>query len=581
MKSIRLSVGAYVTGLFLGAFCFATLQAQPPAAKPNAAPPAAAPKKYPTLPLADSLKKPEDRKEPEKKKTDAIKQSYDDAAVRGFYTGWIIPAMTYAAEANINEYRDAFNNDNFLCTSAGRPLFTKMVFDELKPKIEQGGFHPATITNWIFMIGELDSSGERGRNRVPYVESSKALMAWAFDAAQPDYVRIASLAALERHLAGWQDAAKAQMAEKLLTMLEEPKPVARTSSVHGFICRKCLDLLERCNAVLNPRVNQFVLAQVQDVSADTNLRLHCIDLLGSKEFSKSIPPETADILMQQTCKITLERLKYWNYQTDRISQIASSITSGIGGGGGRANMPGMGGGPGMGSGGGEADESSGAGGGAPPGGSPYNPGGGAPGGTTGRKPSGPTQPPEVRIVRRYVYEVLDHVRMGLSGTRKHGELDERNGILPLLEQHDNGPLAQKVLDELTNLQEALRSPTIKDIRGMKMEIEIVMTDLKTALQEYPGVASQEEIEADKAEEAAAEDSTPPAEGDNTGDNTGDKAGQGEEGKSGDDASGGQTGGTDRGTGDSDPGAGPTDPGTGAGAPGPGDPGGGDPGNGGN
>ncbi len=579
MKTIRLSVGTCVIALFVGGFNSAALQAQPPASPPAATPaapasPPAAKPKYTIIPPADAMKKAEGRKEPEKKKNEAIKQSYDDAVVRAYYATFLIPAMTYASEANINEYRDTFTNDNLLCTGAGRETFSRMIFGELKPKIDQGDFHPATITNWIFMIGELDISGERNKNRVPFVEGSKALMSWAFDAKRPDYVRIASLAALERHVAGWQDAAKAQMAEKLLTMLEEPKPVARTTAVHGFIGRKCLDLLTRCNAVLNPRVNQFVLAHVQDESADTNLRLRCIHLLGSKEFSKSIPAETADVLMQNACKVTLERLKYWNSQTDRLSQIAASISGGIAGGGGRANMPGMGGGPGGGGGGGEADESSGAGGGgggAPPGGSPYNPGG--PGGASPRKTTGPTQPPEVRVVRRYLHEVLEHIRMGLDGTRKDGELVERNGILPLLEQQDNGPLAQKVLDELTNLQEALKSPSIKDIRGMKSEIETVMEDLKTALREYPGVADPDEIEAEKdAEEGEEEGATPPAEGGNPGEDT---AGKTEEGKTGDTTEGSGT------TEDAPGGAGAPGPGAGGQGPGAGGQGGGGAGNGGN
>jgi hypothetical protein len=180
----------------------------------------------------------------------------------------------------------------------------------------------------------------------------------------------------------------------------------------------------------------------------------------------------------------------------------------------------------MGGGSGEADESSGTSGGAPPGGSPYGPGGGA-GGTT-KKPTGPTQPPEVRIARRYIHEVLEQVRLGLNGTRKDTDEEARQGILPLLEQHDNGAYAQKILDELTNLQTALKSQTIKDLVGMKSEVATVLEDLQTALRDYPGVVdtTKEDEPAEGADPNSppADGSTDPGQNNPAGDEAGDAAG---------------------------------------------------------
>ncbi len=483
--------------------------------------------KYQELPLAAELNSPEKRKEIEKRKTESLKQSYDEAAVRSFYAGFIIPAMTTPANGNINVCREMFTQDNYNCSSSNRPAFSRMILAELKPKIDQGNFHPATVTNWIHMIGELDSSGEKGRNRVPYAEATKALTTWLFDSKLPDYLRLASLSAFERHLAAMSKNAQAGYVEPLAAILEEPKPLNRTNEVHGYIQRRVVDLIAVCEGLANAKVSTFLVATIKDESADAALRQRCVRALGASGVCASMSADDADALMRSVVRVFVQRMKYWENATERLYKIAEGS-----GGGGGAGRPGVGGGgfrPGMGGpGGGGAGGSSSfgdefggpAGGGAPS--SPYNPPGA--GATAPKRTTGPTQPAEVRVSRRFVHEMLEDLRMGMDGTAKNLDQPEGSGLQPLLARHDNGYAVKAILDELGKFQDALKSTSIQDIRGMMSDTQLVREDLLLALREYPGAFTAEEkmkimatdLEDEDADAGSSDSPTQPGDADEQG-----------------------------------------------------------------
>lgn len=98
------------------------------------------------------------------------------------------------------------------------------------------------------------------------------------------------------------------------------------------------------------------------------------------------------------------------------------------------------------------------------------------------------QPPEVRVKRRQLHQILDALRKGFLGTSaKDTTAAAPNSIVASLESNENHAELVKICDRIKSVQEKANGPTIKDLPGLKKEIDEPFKELIEFSALFPGV----------------------------------------------------------------------------------------------
>ena len=477
------------------------------------APAVAAQPAYDTRPIDEAFQNERAVRDFQKSKKEMLRgeAEYNADQIRQYYQQYLFPKMVqvdHPEEINLVRaeiFDDLFQMRTPQTRAEDRAAHVKMVADLMTGIIERGNFHPSAKVNAALILGSLDS--EFATTKTPPVPYKAALGPLVRLVQNPpsDGLLVAALQGLERHASvsavRWDDRTRSSMTNVIVKVLTAPPPVRRSVAAHSYIQRKCLQLLSHYSSPEHTAAKEFVLKATTDPKADPMLRLACVKLASNTFGDMPIDADQASKGMSGTVELTWSQTRQWIAAVK--SQLQKPGEGSLGGLGGMGGLGGPGlGGPGIG--GGSAGMDGGGGG--------YEglAGGGGRGGDAGSsKKEYPidTQPPEVRILRRHLNQILEFVHLGMDGKPKgEGEESPDSGFLAALKDHETKAQAQEVLQRIAELQEAVNSDKIKDMESLRKATETKIRNFGKMAAEYPGV---EELVGD--EPPVEEDSAPAAE----------------------------------------------------------------------
>lgn len=474
------------------------------------APAAAAPPAYDTRPIGEAFQNERAVRDFQKTKKEMLRgeAEYNADQIRQYYQQYLFPKMVqvdHLEEINLVRteiFDDLFQMRTPQTRAEDRAAHVKMVADLMTGIIERGNFHPSAKVNAALILGSLDS--EFATTKTPPVPYRAALGPLVRLVQNPpsDGLLVAALQGLERHASvsavRWDERTRSNMTNVIVKVLTAPPPVRRSVAAHSYIQRKCLQLLSHYSSPEHAAAKDFVLRATTDTKADPMLRLACVKLISNSFGDMPIDADQAAKGMSGAVELTWSQTRQWIAALK--SQLQKPGEGSLGGLGGMGGLGGPGlGGPGIGGGGSAGMD----------GGYEGMAGGGGRAGDAGSsKKEYPidTQPPEVRILRRHLNQILEFVHLGMDGKPKgEGEESPAIGLLAALKDHETKAQAQEVLQRIGELQEAVNSDKIKDMESLRKATETKIRNFGKMAAEYPGV---EELVGD--EPPVEEDSAAPA-----------------------------------------------------------------------
>ncbi|MFN9788245.1 MAG: hypothetical protein ACK54R_00790 [Pirellulaceae bacterium] len=476
------------------------------------APAAAAQPAYDTRPIGEAFQNERAVRDFQKTKKEMLRGEgeFNADQIRQYYQQYLFPKMVqvdHPEEINLVRaeiFDDLFQMRTPQTRAEDRAVHVKMVADLMTGIIERGNFHPAAKVNAALILGSLDS--EFATTKTPPVPYRAALGPLVRLVQNPpsDGLLVAALQGLERHASvsavRWDDRTRSNMSNVIVKVLTSQPPARRSVAAHSYIQRKCLQLLSHYSSPEHAAAKDFVLNATTDPKADPMLRLACVKLISNSFGDMPIDTDQASKGMSGAVELTWSQTRQWIAAVK--SQLQKPGEGSLGGLGGMGGLGGPGlGGPGVG--GGSAGLDGGGGGyeGMAGGG-----GRGGDGGSSKKEYPIDTQPPEVRILRRQLNQILEFVHLGMDGKPKgEGEESPASGFLAALKDHETKAQAQEVLQRIAELQEAVNSDKIKDMESLRKATETKIRNFGKMAAEYPGV---EELVGD--EQPVEEDSAAPA-----------------------------------------------------------------------
>jgi hypothetical protein len=196
------------------------------------------------------------------------------------------------------------------------------LLNEYMPKFADGNYHPALRYNAMLMLGELNSEeavifGEK-KPAKPLIDTLPTLLASVTNPDQIDAVRVAALIGIRRHAdVPLSAAARAQVIQRLLPLLEMAPPPGRTPEGHAWLQRQVIEIL---GALGEPGTGGAVTLQLRKMMVDAArpLSLRCAAAMALAQLPPNGDPKQLagemGAVAVEACRVDLTWLK------DRIEQ---------------------------------------------------------------------------------------------------------------------------------------------------------------------------------------------------------------------------------------------------------------------
>jgi hypothetical protein len=456
----------------------------------------AAPAKYKTIPLAEQYKNSKTVRELEDAKKAALKGNFNLPAISNHYKFVLFPQLTNlddpqlanAAAAAIRlDLQAAEKLDAASLNALNKELFRYFSV------IGSGDYTPAASINSVLLIGELvDERGGGSNPGKPFSGATGYLLKEA-ENGHNDGVKAAALVGLERHVRvlgpTWKDEIRNAAADRLLQMAMKPQSPQQSAESHAYLSARALQILGAFKHNKGPDAVAFATDILANEFTHPILREQALAIVGTYDIPDA---QQAKLVAagRYSMRYMRQRLDHWN------ELYGSSISAGGGGGGG------MGMGPGASYGSGYASSQGMGGMGAGAAGASYGTGG-KPKKEEKKEKPWEKQNEETKMLRRFMHEVVQIMRFGLSGTNV-GETPEKieKGLLSKMPAGEERDLVVHAVKLMKELQEALNDEEIesKSDFGTK-DISKKVDNLIAIAEQYPG-ALDKENEAIVVEEVA-------------------------------------------------------------------------------
>ncbi len=206
----------------------------------------------------------------------------------------------------------------------------------LAPAAQPSKYHPSSRLLALTILGQIDqkpavTSGGKTDPAVPHPEAFKALVN-AFRGANKegsfaDAFLIGALVGLERHAKeaskSWDAATKSGLAKLLADQLVGEPPAIREPAVHIFVQRRMLETLMTFDTPEHAPAKRFIIDQLKNKDADSNLRLLCLFQL--PKASKSIQPDELDALSTSVVHFLKHEVKKWDDSIKDPAQMGMMV----------------------------------------------------------------------------------------------------------------------------------------------------------------------------------------------------------------------------------------------------------------
>ncbi len=455
-----------------------TQEAKPAAAAAPvaAAPPAAAPAKFQSVPIPEAFKSDKVVREKKRLKDEVLRGStaFNERDVSEYYMSYVIPRLTSTDSPELgNDSRKEIIEDLNLAEKSEAILkpFNNWLLKTMN-SVAVNNFHPAAAINAISIIGRLNDTKQPsgGGSPKPMAAAAGPLLKAAVG-GKNDGIRAAALEGLEKHLrlgqTNWSDAQKQTVADELIKTLSEKQPIQRSNRSHAWLRGRSLDLLTLIKHKRQEEVYAYAVDRVADKTTDPLLLEKALRVIGSHQ-TKEGKPEVAQVATTNTLKYLVKSAKTW--QESVVRQVAS-----MGGGysGETQDMTMME--QGSSGDGGEGD--------------PY--GGAKP--KEKPKPVNPyaTQPPEVKIKRREMHQLLETVRIGLDGI-PYGPVVTvpTSGLAAVIADGPDKTTLADVLKAIETMQATLNDGEIKDKVTLGSKTTSAFDTLIASAERFQGVSDK-------------------------------------------------------------------------------------------
>ncbi|MFO0944081.1 MAG: hypothetical protein U0930_25375 [Pirellulales bacterium] len=404
---------------------------------------------------------------------------------------------------------------------------------------------PAAKINAIYVLAELDEERDMKNSvRKPHRLSTGALLSILGDANKKEYLKVAAMSALERHIRDgakegakdWPPAIRDRVKTVVLPFAVNKPKDDMDRPVNVWLARRALDNLRFLDA--NEAIDA-ALGYLADPKEMPSLRTSALEYLQSRNVAKFDAAQRKLYALGFVHYLRSQAVDWYQIESDHSKRKGGASSGGMGGG----SMGGMGGGMGGGDGYGGGEEGGGYGG-APGGGFGGgfgdNEGGGGRGGSGRPNASNKPKASEVqdwqtRLARRHLNEFSQLAHRALDGKRAKEENATSALKLHMTAQDvkfDDDYKFDKLITAIEDFQKAMND--INKVRTVttlmqecKKPIEEIMDFAKKMpgfLEKYPELKSDE----DKLQEAETKDEKKDDKGD--GKNGGDKGEPGDKPK---------------------------------------------------
>jgi hypothetical protein len=436
-----------------------------------------------------------------------------------YYSGFLVPALTNPAFAE-RARKEIFTDIKTAKSQEMRDLIIRAVEGPLKSVVDNAALAPSSRVAAMILLGELDTEqADFADNKPPkpYRNNIAFFRTQLKKPNQSDGLLAAALVGLNRQIRyssyTWQPAAKDAIADDLKSMLNAPKPFARSAEVHAYMQRMVVEGLSYFNSSKHPEIINQLVTMLADEKQSTLLRVAISRALPRWPLDSLSADQRKQVLAGEVQLVRSELAKWFEQARDPRKSSAAGMggMGGMGpmgmgglGGGGDDGMEGLIGGPtgGRGAGGGI---------GAPMGGGGLGgPAGGA-GSSNKDKNLAETQDRATNAARRRLYTILESVYVGLDG--KAFALDRRpvgkglDGYYP-----ENDALAEptkKVLAEIDALYDALGDKSVTDMSSLANTLESPIDKFNVVADSVPGMEIYKKEETKKPADAEVADAATP------------------------------------------------------------------------
>ncbi len=469
----------------------ALTQEAPPAAAPAAAaaapPAAAAPARFQSVPIPEAFKSDKVVREKKRIKDEVLRgvSAFNERDVSEYYMSYVIPRLTSLESPELgNESRKEIIEDLNLAEKSDAIMkqFNDWLLKTMG-KVAVNNFHPAAGINAVLIIGRLNDTKQPsgGGSPKPMAAAAGPLLKLAVG-GKNDGIRAAALEGLERHLrlgqTNWSDAQKQTVADELIKTLSEQQPIQRSNRAHAWLRGRALDLLTLIKHKRQEEVYAYAVDRVADKTTESLLLEKALRFIGAHQ-TKEGKPEVAQVATTNALKYLVKSSKAWQESVTR--QVASMGGDYTGEMQQDTSMADYSGGEGE--------------------GDPY--GGGKP--KEKPKPVNPyaTQPPEVKLKRREMHQLLETVRVGLDGI-PYGPVvtAPASGLATIIAEGQDKTTLNDVLKAIEVMQAALNDGEIKDKVALGSKTTTAFDTLIASAERFQGVS-------DKPVEATTELAPPP------------------------------------------------------------------------
>lgn len=455
----------------------------------------------------------------DKKYSDSPKlmKELDDAKKAAFKGGFKLPDVAnhyrYVLLPQLTAYQNPQNANNAV-TAIRADLLMAEKLDPASAKelnkelfkyfsfIASNNFAPSATINSVLLIGELNDEKATGSAPPkPYVPAFDFLLKTA-EGNGNDGLKAAAFVGAERHIRiltpSLDDKNRNVIATRLLKIATAPRTAKQTEESHAFLSARALQLLSLFKHDKGPEAVAYATDVLANEFTHPILREQALEIVGQYDIPEALQPKLV-AAGRYSMRYMKQRLELWN----ELYGLSVTAGGGSGGGGGM--------GPGASYGGGYAA------GGTPGGMSGAGAGPGAMYGLAGKekkeKPEKKSekQDEETRMLRRFMHEIVQNMRYGMSGTTKNEVPEEyTKGLLSKMPEGEERDMLVHAMNLMEELQEAINDDDIeKKSEFSTKEIPKKVDNLIAAAEQYPGAVDKEN-EAIVIEDAAAGGEAPEA-----------------------------------------------------------------------
>ena len=388
-----------------------------------------------------------------------------------------------------------------------RQTVANVLFQQMT-KIANGNYHPNARINAVLVLGRLDTAPADLASRrppTPYLAVLKTLLSLYGDESNVEGLRVAALVGIHRHVNyGFQQIQAPQVAEikaQMTKLLDSETPINRTDSVHAYLQRYAVDILQKLgqSEEEDKQLGVKLIGISKAPEKPELIALYSASKIGT--FGEKLKGQVADPedVLQQWARLAHDAFQSEVNRLNALKRtgptpnqpikpedvLQPKVTKddsggGIGGSGGpddfdeggdgELGMGGMGMEPGEGGYGEDPDEGMED--------DIFEGFGGATG--VGQTPEYKPQPAEVIGSRRYLNKVLQQLKLGATGSRSKGmpREDKKGGLmLCVADDEEKAEVVKIWAEKMEEVLTALNQEELEDrkayIAGVEEQVEVL------------------------------------------------------------------------------------------------------------